>query len=224
MYFQNLEIDNVTVLTSRQSYKFFVDQDHVEMVSAIEKSSYLIAPICLNNNHWTCVLIDIKQFFFFYFDPLGILEEMKHRDSYFERWLNYYSSAFDESTKKKDWSNKSIPHPRQADKDVTNCGVFICLFISRYLERNEIQFETKPSDLKKYRCDIENIISKNSSVMTNLCSICGNKVSVIDESVELTSCKSKNCNLYYHKSCLQDYADKSSYMKKLSCLLCNYNF
>jgi hypothetical protein len=59
-YFQSLEIENFTVLTSRESHNFFVQHDHIEMIQSLDTANYLIAPICLNN-HWKCVFIDIKQ-------------------------------------------------------------------------------------------------------------------------------------------------------------------
>ena len=224
-FFQSLEIDNLAVLTCRKSYNFFVEQDHVEMISTLEKSNYLIAPICLNNNHWTCVFIDLEKSSFYYFDPLGVLEENKRRDGYFKIWQEYYKNALEENSEtNKIWKCEVIPHPKQAEKDVTNCGVFVCLFISKYFETNKISFDTKPSDLKLYRTEIENSISRGSCDMSILCSICGNANSIIDESSDLIPCESVNCCLMYHKPCLEDFKTKTTFMKKLSCVLCNTNF
>jgi hypothetical protein len=219
-YFQSLEIEYFTVLTSRESHNFFVQHDHIEMIQSLDTANYLIAPICLNNNHWTCVFIDIKQSNFFYFDPKGLQEEEKLNKKYFERWTEYYSMAYPEKTQLK-WSNLSIPHPRQENKDNNNCGIFICLFISRYIETKNIQFNTKPIDFKNYRSEIESTISNNSLVMSSMCSLCGNKKSNIDDTCDLVACKGDDCNLSFHNKCLIDFMERTSYMKKLSCVLCN---
>ncbi len=60
--------------------------------------------------------------------------------------------------------------------------------------------------------------------MSILCSICGNANSIIDESSDLISCESESCCLMYHKPCLEDFKAKTTFMKKLSCVLCNTNF
>jgi Ulp1 family protease len=143
------------------------------MIESIENSAFLIAPICLNNNHWTCVLIDLKKSKFFYFDPYGLISETKRRETYLQRWTNYYNDAFEDSNKK--WSSHPIGHPTQTTSDKTNCGVYICLFVSQYLEKNKIAFDNSPTSLIQHRGNIEVAISRNSLTMSVHCSICGRK-------------------------------------------------
>ena len=43
-----------------------------------------LIPINLNNNHWTCILIDLTKYLFYYFDPLGLVNELALVDLYFD--------------------------------------------------------------------------------------------------------------------------------------------
>jgi Ulp1 family protease len=79
------------------------------------------------------------------------------------------------SSKRKDmssikWEIKSVNHPFQ--KDVSNCGIFVCLFLDELLKSEKIkQLESIEFDLKdtaSYRNKVKYAIEKCSSKLINL--------------------------------------------------------
>lgn len=216
-YYNSLKMNSVYILSCREAHSFFVDGNILNFADKITNYTYLLAPICLNNNHWTCILIDLTKYLFYYFDPLGLVNELALVDLYFDLWQKYYANVFE----KKNWKKCPILHPKQAPSDKTNCGVYICMFISQFLENKKISFVNSACNLKQLRSEIKQKIKEASISMNSLCSLCACEKSVIDDSINLISCNSDKCNLTYHESCLNDFKSKTSYMKILSCVICN---
>ena len=111
-YYNSLKMNSVYILSCREAHSFFVDGNILNFADKITNYTYLLAPICLNNNHWTCILIDLTKYLFYYFDPLGLVNELALVDLYFDLWQKYYANVFE----KKNWKKCPILHPNKASE------------------------------------------------------------------------------------------------------------
>ena len=130
----------------------------------IHNYNYIVGPHHVNGNHWTAVIIDVYLAQFQVIDPKGTNFELSNRC--FQSWIQYYNLRDDASIE--DWNHnlRSIKHPIQHDKDDHNCGIYVCLFIDQYVNKNhQIDFKNSKRDMITFRHKIAETLEKNNTLL-----------------------------------------------------------
>lgn len=85
-----------------------------------------------NGNHWTLVLVDLRNAIFVFIDPLQVREMSvcKNLMNNFCKWTRAYNVVKPGATLPTAFKPRVIPHQKQ--QDGTNCGIWtlwVCIVI-----------------------------------------------------------------------------------------------
>ena len=123
----------------------------------IENHSYIVGPYLINKNHWNALIINIDDREFMLLDPFTVTPTFAQKS--FDTWCNYYKTR--PIRNDTEWRLTSINHPFQTD--FYNCGVFVILFIKRFLLSKTIDFDTSEQSLMNERLLIASSIEEFSA-------------------------------------------------------------
>lgn len=161
-------------------------------------------------NHFTMVIINIKQRFFSYIDPNN--DNPPETETFYNNFKDFivlHNKVFSRNRiPSENWKIKRVQH--QIDCEENNSAVCVIYFAKQYLKSKEIGVCFKPSE---YRVHIQQLILQYSDNMETKCIICGLKVLRRNHSIE---CKS--CNRLAHLSCLLE-GDANDSINHI-CIIC----
>jgi hypothetical protein len=146
----------VLVIPATTSFKIFSGENNIYKNDNLTNYDQIVMPLLINGNHWTCVLINNSTCEFIYINPfIATHEETKQK---FELWRQFSESRREFQLFK--WTCKNVNHSVQNDS--VNCGVFICVFIQRFIEMvQDFSFDSSKENLLNLRKHIADTLSKN---------------------------------------------------------------
>ena len=91
----------------------------------------------LRGDHWITIFVDLELSTFYYIDSFGTTSEAMQQA--FANWLKFVKLRTDllELHNEQPFAPVLVEHPLQ--KDVYNCGVFVCKFVSMLLRGENIK-------------------------------------------------------------------------------------
>lgn len=157
----------------------------------IQHTQWLI-PLNISNVHWVLVVVDFDLRTFALIDSYG----SRFNEIYFTNFkifLGLSNKQIDHNLSKigKDsydvskWININIPHDLQNDGH--NCGIFVLMYIERFLQGGSMLNLALPEN---YRVKCKQDIVQN--VATNICLYCGKNIK-IDKIVKCVYCERSIC-------------------------------
>jgi hypothetical protein len=146
----------VLLIPATTSFKIFSGDTNINQNDNLTNYDQIAMPLLINGNHWTCALINNCTREFIYINPFIATDEETRKQ--FELWRQFSKSR--KEFKLVEWKCKKVIHSVQ--KDSVNCGVFICIFIQRFIEMvQDFTFDTNPENLLNLRRHIANTLIEN---------------------------------------------------------------